>query len=61
MGRFSAYDSSFFFLNQIGAITLTAKGNNALQPHGAGYFHNESFEDYLSMEYYSKKLTHRES
>lgn len=45
---------------QIGAITMTKKGNTALQSHGAGYLHNQSFEDCLSMENYSKELTHRE-
>lgn len=39
---------------------MTEKGNIALKHHGAGYFHNESLEDYLSMENYTKKLEHRE-
>lgn len=60
MGRFSTYDSAFFFLNQIGATAMTEKENITLQPHDTCYFHNESFEDYLSMENCNKKLRHRE-
>lgn len=56
MGRFSTADSAFFFLNQTGAIAMTEKGNIMLQPHDAGYFHNESLKDYLSMENYIKKI-----
>lgn len=39
---------------------MTEKGNIALQSHGVGYLHNQSFEDNLSMENYCKELTHRE-
>lgn len=35
---------------------MTEKENITLQPHDTCYFHNESFEDYLSMENYNKKL-----
>lgn len=31
---------------------MTEKGNIMLQPHDAGYFHNEPLKDYLSMENY---------